>query len=203
MRARGGIIKHKVWGAVGVLGFCLGAAPAFANPEGGVVSAGSATIQSADKLTTIRQASDRAVIDWRRFDIAPDETTRFEQPSASSMTLNRVNDIKPSQIQGKLIANGGIVIVNPNGVVFGKNSVIDAASILTTTADISNKNFMQGNMVFNKPGNPDAAIINEGLITAKEAGLVGFVAPSVLNSGVITVKVGRVKLASGDSFTID
>jgi len=203
MRVRAGIVKHKVWGAVGVLGALLSFAPALANPEGGVVAAGSATIQHADKLTTIKQATDKAVIDWRRFDIAPDETTRFEQPSARSMTLNRINDIKPSEIQGKLIANGGLVMVNPNGIIFGKNSTIDAASILATTADIHNKNFMQGNMVFNKAGKADAKIITQGTITAKQAGLVGFVAPSVENSGIITAKVGKVKLASGDSFTID
>jgi hypothetical protein len=50
---------------------------------------------------------------------------------------------------------------------------------------------------------PNASIVNQGTITAKEAGLVGFVAPQVENDGVITAKLGKVTLASGDAFTLD
>ena len=72
----------------GALAFGLAAlacAPALANPQGGTVSAGAATIQGqGSSRVQINQASDRAVIDWQSFNIAPGETTRFQQPSVGS-----------------------------------------------------------------------------------------------------------------------
>src|ERR1019366_2558681 len=175
----------------------------FANPTGGTVSAGSANISSSSNTLTVTQSTDKAIIDWRGFDIAAGETTNFKQPSSSSLTLNRVNSASPSYINGALNANGKIVIFNQNGVLFGKNAQVNVNSILVTTAAIDNTQFMAGNMHFNKPGNPNATIENQGMITAKQAGLVGLVAPNVLNSGIIKAKLGTIDLASGDTFTVD
>ena len=177
---------------------------AYANPQGGVVSAGSATINSNGNELDINQSTGSAVIDWRSFNIAKGELTKITQPSASAIQLDRVNDIYASQIFGTLTANGRVVLINPNGVFFGQGSQINVASLTASTANISNSAFMAGGKLqFNQAGNPDAAIINEGTITAQEAGLVGFVAPRVENDGVITAQLGRIQLASGDTFTLD
>lgn len=176
---------------------------AFSNPQGGNVVAGDATITSSGKKLDVHQKSNSAIIDWNRFDIDVDEHTQFHQPSANATALNRVKGHDPSNILGKLTANGNIILINPNGVFFGRDSVVDVNGLIATTADINNDDFMAGKLEFNTSGNPDAAIINEGLITAKEAGLVGLVAPNVLNSGIITAKLGKVQLASGDTFAID
>ncbi|MBI1275452.1 filamentous hemagglutinin N-terminal domain-containing protein, partial [bacterium] len=152
---------------------------------------------------TVNQSTNRAVIDWRGFDIAPHETTRFVQPNAGSWTLNRVNAANPSLIQGNIQANGNIAIINPNGVIFSGTSRVDAAGLVASTANISNANFMAGNMKFDQAGKADAKVINEGVITAKQAGLVGLVAPQVENSGVIEAKLGKVALAAGETFTLD
>jgi len=67
-----------------------------------------------------------------------------------------------------------------------------------------NQDFMAGNFEFSQPGNPSAAVINEGLISAREAGLVGLVAPGVVNDGIIRARLGsRVGLASGNRFTLN
>src|ERR1044071_8103141 len=61
-----------------------------ANPKGGLVNAGVATIQNTSPTQLdIVQKTNRAVIDWQSFDIAVGERTNFQQPSAASMTLNR------------------------------------------------------------------------------------------------------------------
>ncbi|MDD4602173.1 MAG: filamentous hemagglutinin N-terminal domain-containing protein, partial [Negativicutes bacterium] len=175
-----------------------------ANPTAGQVAAGSATIGSAGEKLTVTQSTDKAVIDWRGFDIAKGETTEFKQPRAESITLNRVNSANPSYIDGHLTANGNLVIVNQNGVLFGRNSVVDVNGIVASTANIDNDKFMsESKLSFDKPGNPNAAIVNEGQITAQKAGLVGLVAPHVLNSGVIEARLGRIHLASGDAATVD
>ena len=54
---------------------------AYANPQSGVVSAGQATITQSGNTLDVNQTSNKAVIDWRGFDIAPGEMTQFFQPS--------------------------------------------------------------------------------------------------------------------------
>ncbi len=175
----------------------------FANPQNGTVVAGAATIDAGNKKLDIYQSSDKAVIDWRSFSIDVDEHTQFHQPSNAATTLNRVKGSDPSKIMGKLTANGNVVLVNPNGVLFGKSAKVDVNGLIATTSDIGNDDFMAGRMRFAKPGAPDSSVVNEGTITAKEAGLVGLVAPNVINRGVIEAKLGRVELASGDRMTVD
>ena len=181
----------------------VAATAAYANPLDGTVSAGSATIAASGNRLDITQSTNKAVIDWRGFDIGAGETTAFHQPSSGSITLNRVNSGSASLINGALTANGNVFIVNPNGVVFGNQAQVDVNGLVATTANISNSNFMAGNLKFDQAGNPDAVIENRGTITAADAGLVGLVAPNVINSGVINARLGRVHLASGDTVTVD
>ena len=78
-----------------------------ADPLGGTVVGGTATIQSSPKNVTVTQTSPSAIINWNTFDIGPGETTRFNQPNSSSVVLNRVTGgLGPSGIYGTLSANG-------------------------------------------------------------------------------------------------
>src|SRR5262249_6394901 len=120
-----------------------------------------------------------------------------------SWTLNRVNAPNPSTIAGYLGANGGLVLVNPNGVVFSKGSQVNVNSLIASTAGISNANFMAGRMRFDQPGNPNTQIVNAGTITGAEKGLAALVAPGVANSGIIRAKLGKVVLAGAETYTID
>lgn len=183
--------------------FGVGGNRALANPQDGVVVGGAASIISNGQKLDIIQTTDRAVIDWNKFDIAPDEHTQFYQPGSSSIILNRIRSTTSSTIAGKLTANGNVILVNPNGILFSKTATVDVNGLVATTADIDNHDFMNGSLDFNKTGNPNAVIENQGLISAKDSGLVGLVAPNVINSGVIQAKLGRAQLSSGDSVTID
>src|SRR5690606_15283755 len=100
--------------------------------------------------------------------------------------------------------NGNIILINPNGVLFGAGSRVDVNGLVATTAEITNENFMAGGKLpFDRPGNPNAAIINQGHNYEKEAGLVGLVAPNVANNGIIEARLGRIHLAGGDTATVD
>lgn len=182
------------------------ATAALAGPVGGNVVSGSADIAGqGSTAVTINQNSDRVVIDWANFDTQGHERVDFYQPGANSIALNRISNGSPTHFDGALTANGRVIIMNGNGVVFGANSRIDVNGLVATTANISNEDFMNGGdkLKFSQPGNPNAVIINNGHITAKEAGLVGFVAPNVINNGTINAKLGKIQLASGDQFTYD
>lgn len=175
-----------------------------ANPKGGEVVMGQAAInKESDTKTTISQTSDKAVINWQQFNIGLAEHTQFVQPSKSAVTLNRVKGQDPSLILGKMSANGQVFLVNPNGIVFGKDSRIDVSALVASTADITNENFMAGLYRFNIPGIPSAQIINYGSINVEQGGLVALVAPHVYNQGYIAAKLGRVVLAGSDIFTLD
>ncbi|MFT6773456.1 MAG: filamentous hemagglutinin family protein, partial [Paracoccaceae bacterium] len=176
---------------------------ATAGPDGGVVSLGAADIARAGKLTAVRQSTDRVIIDWTSFDVKADEVVRFDQPSAKSVALNRVAAGSASRIDGAVQANGNVWLVNPSGVMFGNGSRVDVGGLIVSTADISNENFAAGRMVFDRPGDPGASIVNDGDITFAEAGLAGFVAPEVLNRGRIAGKLGRITIAGKDGFSVD
>jgi filamentous hemagglutinin family protein len=174
-----------------------------AAPEGGVVRTGSAAIQQAGGLTRIDQASDRAVIDWRGFGVGTAEQVLFRQPTQHSATLNRVTGEQVSVILGRIDANGQVFLVNPNGIIVGAGAQINVGSLVASTANIANANFMAGRMVFDQPGKPGAGIVNRGQISAAQGGLVALVAPHVRNDGLIQARLGKVVLGAGDSFTLD
>ena len=194
--------------ALGLLCSALMLVPStlFANPLGGQVVGGQATIQNntATRTLTITQGSQNAIINWYTFNIGAGETTQFIQPNASAIALNRVTGgLGPSLLNGTLTANGRIFLVNPNGVLIGSGGVINTAGFLASTNDIRNADFMAGNYKFTIPGRPDASIVNLGNITATGGGFAALVAPGVRNAGVITANLGHVGLASGNGFTLD
>lgn len=180
-------------------------ASAGANPMGGKVVAGEAAITAPDASTVrIDQSSQNAVINWQSFNIGQDETTRFVQPTRDAWALNRVTgDTSPSHILGPLQANGNIAIVNPDGILFGKDARVDVGGLIATTNDIANDDFMAGRFKFDRPGNPAASVVNEGQISVAEYGIGAFGAPGVRNAGVITANLGSLALASGNAFTLD
>lgn len=179
----------------------------FAAPDGGVVIDGNITIdQTTPTNTIITQTSDRGIIDWRSFDIDTGELVEFKQPHIQAITVNRVkNNPQKTIIQGRIKANGNVVILNENGVMFGENSQIDVGGLVTSTSDLwDDSEFMAGGAVrFKNGNNPDAGIENKGSITAREGGLVGLVSPNVENKGVIQARFGKVQIASADIATID
>jgi filamentous hemagglutinin family protein len=183
----------------------LGIAPAIANPNGPNVVGGAATVSGVGTSSvTVNQSSHRAIINWNTFNIGAGETTRFVQPSASSVALNRVTgNLGPSQLYGTLSANGRVFLVNPDGILVGRGAVIDTAGFLATTHDIRNDDFMAGRYRFNIPGRPDASVVNEGTINAHSHGFAALVAPGVRNSGTITAKFGKIGLAAGNGFSLD
>jgi len=186
------------------VGTALAPRAAHANPQGGTVAAGSADIQrTSPTRLDINQHSDKVVINWQDFSIGQGEHTNFNQPSSSSIALNRVTSLKVSQIFGTLTANGQIMIINPNGILFGQNAQVDVAGLVATTSDIADDDFMAGEFTFDIPGDADATVVNRGDITIGQAGLAAFVAPGVANNGVIRARLGKVTLASGNKFTID
>ena len=174
-----------------------------ARPVGGVVVGGAASISRTPGATNIDQSSQRAAVNWQSFDVGAKQAVNFQQPNAAAVVLNRVTGPNPSQIAGQINANGQVILENQDGITFLKGAQINTAGLVATAAGITTKNFMAGHMVFDQPAAPNAAVVNEGRITVRQAGIAALVAPQVANSGVITAKLGRVVLAGAETATLD
>lgn len=179
---------------------------AWALPQSGTVVGGSADSfsYSSDTLT-IKQNSNRLVTDWDGFSIGRPESVIFNQPGASSIALNRVVGVDPSRILGTLSANGRVFLTNPNGIVFGVNSVVDTAGLLASTLelDMSVADFIAGSNNFTFSG-PGGSVVNYGKISLNgPGGYVALLGSSVKNVGLIEANLGTVILAAGEQMTLD
>ena len=78
----------------------LGVVRVAAGPNGPSVVSGSATIQGqGGPAVIVNQSSSSAIINWNTFNIGANESVRFNQPSSSSVALNRVTGgLGPSEI---------------------------------------------------------------------------------------------------------
>ena len=174
-------------------------------PTGGSVVAGTASIGSTtgagSASMTITQSSQRAVVDWTRFDVGSAAQVTFVQPSASSVTLNRVLSSDPSQIFGRISANGQVFLTNPSGVYFAPGSSVDVGGLVATTHSIGNDAFMAGSNSFSRNGST-GTVQNDGTLTAALGGYIALLAPTVRNQGVVVAKLGTVAMAAGETFTL-
>ena len=196
-----GWLKASRMGAGLLLASPLLAGPAWANPAGGVVTSGAASISASTNATQIHQSSEGVVIDWSSFNIGNGQTTTFVQPNAAAIVVNRIGSNSASQIMGTLDANGRVVLINGNGMLFGKTALVNVGALIATSTDGADSDVLAGK--FAKAGNQAAAVRNEGSITASQGGLVALVAPSVTNSGTVRAKLGTVALGGANEFTVD
>jgi filamentous hemagglutinin len=107
-------------------------------------SMGNATRQVIGNTLTINQQTDRTVLNWKSFNISEDSAVRFNQPASTSIALNRIYQNDPSRILGELTANGQIYLVNQNGFVFGRNSQVNANTLVATTLNITDEVLERG-----------------------------------------------------------
>jgi filamentous hemagglutinin family protein len=174
---------------------------AMAGPVGGQISAGAGAISQTGVNTTITQASQNLAINWQSFGIAANESVRFNQPSSTSIALNRILGQSPSQIFGSLSANGQVFLLNPNGVLFAPGSQVNVGGLVASTLGLSDADFMAGKFIFSR-GGVAGSVVNQGALTAAQGGYIALLAPDVRNEGVISATIGTALLAAGDKVSI-
>ena len=161
-------------------------------PTGAQIVRGQVLINTTGKVMDVHQQSSKAIVNWQSFDIGHGYEVNVNQPSARAAMLARVIGANPSEIYGKLTANGHLYLVNPNGILFGSGAQIDVNRLIASTLNISDDNFWNGNLVFE--GNSDAAVKNLGTINAESAALI---ARHVDNAGAINAnQIGLVGASS-------
>ncbi|EKT0983061.1 filamentous hemagglutinin N-terminal domain-containing protein [Salmonella enterica] len=178
---------------------------ALANPDlptGGQIVGGQGSISTSGNQMTIHQQTQNMATNWHSFDIGQNNTVQFVQPDSSSVALNRVTGASGSQIMGTLKANGQVFILNPNGVLFGKDARVSVAGLVASTKSINTADFMKGQYTLSGEGNPGAQVINQGSLTTTKGGYIVLAADQVKNSGTITTPSGKTVLAAGKTVTL-
>ena len=200
--------QNRAWLTISALISLLFPSLSNANPTGGSVAQGTATINSSGSQLTINQSSANAFINWSSFNIGQGETTTFIQPSSSSVAWNQINDANPSQILGNLNANGFVVLQNQNGFYVGGYGTINTHGLVMTTAraftpDLSSS----GAWSFNTPPpmaniQTVARIKNDGQINVAGGNSAFLIASDIVNNGTISAPGGKIGLYAGQTVLV-
>ncbi len=160
---------------------------------------GGTAVATQNGSTLSIQTSDRTFLNWNSFNIAAGETTRFVQPGPGSVVFNQIGGNSPSQIFGRLEANGQVVLANPNGFYFGPTAFVKAASFVAAASTglpqgMKPEDFWQLHAQGAVPG---AGVVNLGKIEVDQGGSAYLIAPRVENRGTITAPEGDIRLYAG------
>ena len=181
---------------------------------------------------SVAQTGERAILNWETFNIGRNTTLKFEQQPGWAV-LNRVNDplARPSQIQGRIQADGTVMVVNRNGIVFSGSSQVDTRNLLASAVGMTDAQFKRG--IYSEAlgtgfvptlandltasatavasGNATGDVIVErgARISTRQpqtvtegGGYVLLAGREVHNRGTIVTPGGQATLAAGDSFVI-
>ena len=189
---------------------CVTASPSWAAPAAnalptnGVVQTGAATVSTNGTAMTINQSTQRASINWNSFSIGSAASVNVVQNNASSVLLNRVVGNDPSQIFGKLTANGQVILINPNGIVFGKGGSVTASAFTASTFGMTEEDFKKGKYKYSRNGSTAGVTVEEGasINTTVPGGYIALIASTVSNHGNLSTKQGPVIMAAAETVTL-
>ncbi|MBN8709772.1 MAG: filamentous hemagglutinin family protein [Verrucomicrobia bacterium] len=181
----------------------------------------------------IRQNEAQAILHWETFNVGRQTTVNFDQSKGGSdvgkwVAFNKVFDPsgKPSQILGKINAQGQVYIINQNGIIFGGGSQVNTRTLVASSLPINDNLIDQGllNLSATSPeflfsaitqgtfvpptaltadGRSGAVQVEKGAVIEStvsgdgSGGRVALVGPTVRNSGRIATPAGQTILAAG------
>ncbi|OYU91219.1 MAG: hypothetical protein CFE29_07745 [Bradyrhizobiaceae bacterium PARB1] len=169
----------------------------------------------------IRQTTQQAILNWQSFNVGARTTLTFDQQGNGNWTvLNRVAaGVGPSQILGNIKADGQMLVINRNGIIFGGNSQVNVGSLVASSADLDPDHFrangifskqVNGNYVPNFTAAGGKVVVEAGASIATHApssvtsggGFVLMIGSEVSNAGEIETRNGQTILAAGDHFAL-
>ena len=114
---------------------------------------------------TIKQTTQQALLNWQSFNVGKNTTVTFDQSKGGAdvskwIAFNKITDPSgnPTQILGKIKAAGQVYLINPNGIIFGGSSQVNARGLTVSSLPI-NENLINRGLL----NNPDAQFLFSGL----------------------------------------
>lgn len=175
---------------------------AYALPTDVVTQAGKVTVSQTGNTMTVTETSATGIVSSRTFVINADETLNIYQPSSSATLLWRVAGHDPSVIYGHVNANGQLFLYNPQGTLFAQGAEFNGGSLVATSLNITDSDFLAGNYKFSG-ASTNGAVVNQGTLTAATGGYIALMGPQVRNEGIIVAQQGTAALGAGSAVTLD
>ncbi len=172
----------------------------------------------------IQQTAPQAILSWTTFNVGAQTSVNFNQQASTWTALNRVvGNLGPSQILGNINAQGQVLVINQNGIIFGGASQINVGALIASTADIIDQQFL-ANGIYSSTGGSGSTITYTpnftaagGKVIVEPGAQISTLAPSsvtagggfvlmmgteVDNAGSITTPKGQAQFAAGDDFAL-
>jgi filamentous hemagglutinin family protein len=150
------------------------------------------------------------------FDLPDKQTANFKSDPGIQNILGRINSGTPSLIDGKIQVNGGsttstvnLYLMNPAGIVFGKNASLDVNGAFTATTAkaigfdnsqwfnaLGGNNYPNGNPVNFAFTNTPGSIFNAANLTTKPGKSITLVGGTVISTGDIKTAGGNISIAT-------
>jgi filamentous hemagglutinin family protein len=150
----------------------------------------------ANKLLVTTQnapGTNGSAINWQSFSIPKGNSTYFQQPNASSTSINRVVTNTPSQLFGTLGSNGNLVLVNQSGITVGAGAVVDTAGFTASSLKMSDADALALRLRFGDGSPSDGTVSVFGNVVARSGDVV------LLGSNVATGKDALIQAPNGST----
>ncbi|WP_345716024.1 filamentous hemagglutinin N-terminal domain-containing protein, partial [Luteolibacter yonseiensis] len=90
-------------------------------------------VKDGRTTVTIKQTTQQALLGWKTMNVGKKTTLNFDQKAGGAdagkwIAFNKITDPSgnPTQILGNIKADGQVYIINPNGIIFGGGSQVNA-----------------------------------------------------------------------------
>lgn len=189
-------------------------------------------VDGGTTTVTIEQTQKKAILSWESFNVGKQTTVYFDQRGGNLagggndwIALNRIDDPsgRPSQILGRIKADGSVYLLNRNGVVFGGTSQVNTRSLIASSLNLfsndlarSNRSFISGGIgrgnaadfvltsdaaAYSGSGprpalSGDIRIDAGAQIKTGAGGYALIAAPNIDNAGSVQAEDGQVQLAA-------
>jgi filamentous hemagglutinin family protein len=170
-------------------------------PTGYQSVAGNVEFNQTANTLNVSTGANNSIANYQTFNVGQNATVNFNLPSSQSAILNRVTGGIGSEIFGSINSNGKVFLVNPSGILFGSTAQVNVGSLVTSTLNINNQDFLNKNYNFAQSGNTSAGIVNNGSLVAKDGSVV-LLGGAIQNTGNIQAFNGSIQMAVGKSATI-
>ncbi|WP_456710985.1 filamentous haemagglutinin family protein [Bradyrhizobium sp. USDA 4452] len=211
--------------AAGGLQVAPGAKPGSSLWQGANLPTQSAS--GSHTTVTVDQTAPQAVLNWQSFNVGTQTTLNFNQSGSNNANgpnswtaLNRVvGSTAPSQILGNIKADGQVLVINQNGIIFGGASQVNVGSLIASSANITDAQFRASGIYSAQSGGVylpsftgagGKVVVEQGALITTNApasaksggGSVLLMGTEVDNAGSITTPKGQTQLAAGDAFVL-
>jgi filamentous hemagglutinin family protein len=151
------------------------------------------TTSNGQTLVTIQQTGQQALLNWNSFNVGKNTTVDFnQQGNASWIALNKINDPSgvPSQILGSIKADGQVLLINANGIIFGGSSQVNVHTLIASALDLGSSVSANNYQLFLQNGLFQSPLSSIFGFSGSGTGAAIFQGSS--NSGTVTVQPGAV-----------